>query len=42
MVKEGVVVIDVGINRVADEKSEKGYKLVGDVDFEAVRKKPAG
>ena len=39
MVKEGVVVIDVGINRVADEKNEKGYKLVGDVDFEAVRKK---
>jgi methylenetetrahydrofolate dehydrogenase (NADP+)/methenyltetrahydrofolate cyclohydrolase len=39
MVKEGVVVIDVGINRIADEKSKKGYKLVGDVDFEEVRKK---
>ncbi|MCG8374497.1 MAG: bifunctional methylenetetrahydrofolate dehydrogenase/methenyltetrahydrofolate cyclohydrolase FolD [Balneolales bacterium] len=39
MVKEGVVVVDVGINRVADETSEKGYKLVGDVDFESVRKK---
>ncbi|MTI89658.1 MAG: bifunctional methylenetetrahydrofolate dehydrogenase/methenyltetrahydrofolate cyclohydrolase FolD [Balneolaceae bacterium] len=39
MIKEGAVVIDVGINRVADETSEKGYKLVGDVDFESVRKK---
>ncbi|MEP1150155.1 MAG: bifunctional methylenetetrahydrofolate dehydrogenase/methenyltetrahydrofolate cyclohydrolase FolD [Balneola sp.] len=39
MVKEGAVVIDVGINRVADETSEKGYKLVGDVDFESVKKK---
>lgn len=39
MIKEGAVVIDVGISRVADETSEKGYKLVGDVDFESVRKK---
>ena len=39
MLKEGAVVIDVGINRVADETSPKGYKLVGDVDFEAVKKK---
>lgn len=39
MVKEGAVVIDVGINRIADETSEKGYKLVGDCDFEAIRKK---
>ena len=39
MVKEGVVVIDVGINRVADETSKKGYKLVGDCDFEALKKK---
>lgn len=39
MIKEGAVVIDVGINRVADENSDKGYKLVGDVDFESVRKK---
>jgi methylenetetrahydrofolate dehydrogenase (NADP+)/methenyltetrahydrofolate cyclohydrolase len=39
MIKEGVVIIDVGINRIADENSEKGYKLVGDVDFESVRKK---
>jgi methylenetetrahydrofolate dehydrogenase (NADP+)/methenyltetrahydrofolate cyclohydrolase len=39
MIKEGAVVIDVGMNRVADETTEKGYKLVGDVDFESVRKK---
>ncbi|HBX66455.1 MAG TPA: bifunctional 5,10-methylene-tetrahydrofolate dehydrogenase/5,10-methylene-tetrahydrofolate cyclohydrolase, partial [Balneolaceae bacterium] len=39
MIKEGAVVIDVGINRIADETSEKGYKLVGDVDFESVKKK---
>lgn len=39
MVKEGAVVIDVGINRVADETSEKGYKLSGDVDFEGVKHK---
>ena len=39
MVKEGVVVIDVGINRVADETKEKGYSLVGDCHFESVSKK---
>ncbi|MEX1011088.1 MAG: bifunctional methylenetetrahydrofolate dehydrogenase/methenyltetrahydrofolate cyclohydrolase FolD [Balneolaceae bacterium] len=39
MVKEGVVVIDVGINRIADEKSSKGYRLTGDCDFESVSKK---
>lgn len=39
MVKEGAVIIDVGINRVADETSEKGYKLVGDCDFESLKKK---
>ncbi|MHB8852974.1 MAG: bifunctional methylenetetrahydrofolate dehydrogenase/methenyltetrahydrofolate cyclohydrolase FolD [Ignavibacteriaceae bacterium] len=36
MVKEGVVVIDVGINRVEDKNSKKGYRVVGDVDFESV------
>ncbi len=36
MVKEGAVVIDVGINRVDDASLEKGYRLTGDVDFEAV------
>ena len=39
MVKEGAVVIDVGINRVADETSKKGYKLVGDCEFESVMEK---
>jgi len=34
MIKEGAVVIDVGINRVEDKTSPKGYKLVGDVDYE--------
>ncbi|MCX7908764.1 MAG: bifunctional methylenetetrahydrofolate dehydrogenase/methenyltetrahydrofolate cyclohydrolase FolD [Ignavibacteria bacterium] len=38
-IKEGVVVIDVGINRVEDPKSSKGYKLVGDVDFDSVAPK---
>jgi methylenetetrahydrofolate dehydrogenase (NADP+) / methenyltetrahydrofolate cyclohydrolase len=36
MVKPGVVVIDVGVNRVDDPASEKGYRLVGDVDFDGV------
>ncbi len=36
MVKDGVVVIDVGINRVEDSSKSKGYRLVGDVDFENV------
>ena len=38
MVKDGVVVVDVGITRVKDD-SEKGYKIVGDVDYENVSKK---
>lgn len=41
MVKEGVVVIDVGINRVEEKTAKKGYKLVGDVDFETVAEKSA-
>lgn len=39
MVKEDAVVIDVGINRVDDPSADRGYRLVGDVDFEAVRPK---
>jgi len=39
MVKEGAVVIDVGINRVDDASQNKGYRLEGDVDFDAVSKK---
>lgn len=41
MVKEGAVVIDVGINRVDDASRKRGYRLVGDVDFEAVSEKAA-
>jgi len=36
MVKPGAVVIDVGINRIDDPSRERGYRLVGDVDFDAV------
>ena len=39
MVKDGAVVIDVGINRVDDASREKGYRLVGDVDFAGVSEK---
>ena len=35
-ISEGAVVIDVGINRLEDKNSKKGYKLVGDVDFDSV------
>jgi methylenetetrahydrofolate dehydrogenase (NADP+) / methenyltetrahydrofolate cyclohydrolase len=38
-VREGAVVIDVGINRVEDAANERGYRLVGDVAFEEVSKK---
>jgi len=41
MVREGAVVIDVGVNRVDDPTRKKGYRLVGDVDFEAVKEKAA-
>jgi methylenetetrahydrofolate dehydrogenase (NADP+)/methenyltetrahydrofolate cyclohydrolase len=40
-IREGAVVIDVGINRVEDAKSPSGYRLVGDVDFDAVAGKCA-
>ena len=39
MVREGAVVIDVGINRVEDASRKAGYRLVGDVDFEPVSEK---
>ena len=39
MVKDGVVVIDVGITRVEDASHPKGYRITGDVDFENVSKK---
>jgi methylenetetrahydrofolate dehydrogenase (NADP+)/methenyltetrahydrofolate cyclohydrolase len=39
MVRDGAVVIDVGINRIEDKTVDKGYRLVGDVDFDAVNEK---
>jgi methylenetetrahydrofolate dehydrogenase (NADP+)/methenyltetrahydrofolate cyclohydrolase len=39
MVKDDVVIVDVGITRVPDETNEKGYRITGDVDFENVSKK---
>jgi len=39
MVKNNVVIIDVGITRVKDDKTEKGYVIKGDVDFDSVSKK---
>jgi methylenetetrahydrofolate dehydrogenase (NADP+)/methenyltetrahydrofolate cyclohydrolase len=39
MVREGAVVIDVGINRVDDPSKKKGYRMVGDVKFDEVAAK---
>ena len=39
MVKQGAVVIDVGINRVEDSSSKKGYRIVGDVDLDSMIEK---
>ena len=39
MVKDGVIIIDVGISRIKDSTRKSGYKIVGDVDFENVSKK---
>ena len=41
MVREGCVVIDVGVNRVPDPSAAKGFRLVGDCDFEAIKEKAA-
>ena len=41
MVKDGVVVIDVGINQIEAPDRKRGYRLVGDVDYDAVSKKAA-
>jgi len=41
MVKPGVIVIDVGVNRVEDSSRPRGYRLVGDVDFEGIKEKAA-
>jgi methylenetetrahydrofolate dehydrogenase (NADP+)/methenyltetrahydrofolate cyclohydrolase len=39
MVKTGVVIIDVGVNRIADATKKNGFRLVGDVDFEGLKEK---
>ena len=39
MVSDGAIVVDVGINRIADASTKSGFRLVGDVDFENVSKK---
>lgn len=39
MVKEGAIVVDVGIHRVEDKSKKSGFRLIGDVDFEEVSKK---
>jgi len=39
MIKDGAVVIDVGINRVDDATKKSGFRLIGDVDFEGVKEK---
>jgi methylenetetrahydrofolate dehydrogenase (NADP+)/methenyltetrahydrofolate cyclohydrolase len=41
MVRDGVVVIDVGVNRIEDATKKAGFRLVGDVDFDAVKEKAA-
>ena len=41
MVKSGAVIIDVGMNRVPDESTPKGYRLTGDVDYEGLKEKVA-
>ena len=40
-VQEGAIVVDVGINFVPDKAKASGFRLVGDVDFEAVSRKAA-
>lgn len=39
MVKEGAAVIDVGVNRIPDPSKKSGFRLVGDVDYEAIKEK---
>lgn len=39
MVKDGAVIIDVGVNRVEDATKKRGYRLVGDVEFDAIKEK---
>ncbi len=39
MVKDGAAVIDVGVNRIPDASKKSGFRLVGDVDYEAIKEK---
>ena len=39
MVREGTVIVDVGITRISDPSKKSGYRLEGDVDFESVAPK---
>lgn len=39
MIKEGAVVIDVGVNRIPDDTKKSGFRLVGDCDFETIKQK---
>lgn len=39
MIKEGAVVIDVGVNRIPDSTKKSGFRLVGDADFEDIKEK---
>jgi len=39
MIRDGAVVIDVGVNRIEDKTKEKGFRLAGDVDFENIKEK---
>ena len=39
MVKKGVVIIDVGINRIKSDRTRSGWRLVGDVDYDNVKNK---
>lgn len=39
MVKEGAVVIDVGVNRIPDSSKKSGFRLTGDVDFDSIKEK---
>ena len=39
MVKEGAIIVDVGINRIESSETKSGYRLVGDVDFDNVAPK---
>ena len=39
MIREGAVVVDVGVNRIEDATKKAGFRLVGDVDFDACAKK---